>query len=156
MGVTKDFLTQLVQDNIYPNNSRLVNALTLQEVLVEMIGSFSLEQSFEVEEEVATGAKWIDGKDIYRRVINLDRYFQNRPYPIVIQGYVGSYCHVDHVQILRGDGSFCELASNLISVVTSFHPSWGHIMHIEQNNPGPAFVSGYVIVSYTKGEAPSY
>lgn len=155
MGVTKDFLTQLVKDNIYPNNSRLVNALTLQEVLVEMIGSFSLEQSFEME-EVATGAKWIDGKDIYRKVINLDSFFQNRYSPIVIQPYLGSYYHVEHVQVLAGNGSFYDLSSNLISVMMYYQPGRGHIMSIAPTNLGPDFVSGYAIVSYTKGEDPSY
>lgn len=157
MSITKDFLIQLVKDNIYPNNSRLVSALKIQETLIELITGLALEQNYEVG-EVPTGVKWIDGKEIYRKVINLSSYFSapSPRFPIVVQGYMGAYFKVEHVQIIKADGSVCDLSSSAIRVTIAYDFSTGMTMQITEAVPGVSFASGYAIISYTKGEAPAY
>lgn len=159
MSVTKDFLIQLVKDTVYPNNSRLVSALDIQELLIDLINNLSLDQNFEIG-EVPTGVKWIDGKEIYRKVLNLTAYFSTPSHlydrPIVIQQYMGSYFRVEHVQVIKADGSVCDLSSNDIYVRIAYNFNTGMTMNISKVTPGVPFVSGYAILSYTKGESTSY
>ncbi len=157
MSVTKAFLAQFIRDKIYPNNSRLVKALDVQEVLLQMTSGLALNQDFELG-EVATGVKWIDGKEIYRRVINLDPYLGLNPVRdyVSIQLYMGSYFKVEHVQVIKSSGVVCDLSSNDIRVSIDYSQSFGMIMYVSEVNPLDSFVSGYAVVSYTKGESTSY